>query len=188
MDFMTFLSEVIKSLAWPVTVLLILHLFRESLSKLLLGLTKFRWKELEMEFKDKLNEAKAEAAELPVPQSSTESQLQTPAPTQEDIQLAEIAPRAAIIEAWLKVQSAASKAAAPFATGVASPPPFTRIGLILYQQGIIDSKALNVFNKLRELRNRAAHFEEFTITKEEALDYAKAAESLVQSISTKSKP
>lgn len=173
MDALTFLSEIVKSLAWPVTILVILHLFRESLSKLLLGLTKFRWKELEMEFRDKLNEAKAEAAELPRP--SVESQLQPPQPNQDS-------PRTIIIEAWLKVESVTLKAAASYLSGSVRPVVSKRIGQILHQQGIIDAKALSVFDKLRELRNKAAHFEQFTITMEEALDYAKAAEVLSQTI------
>lgn len=182
LDYLTFWSEVIKALAWPAVATLLIVKLRKPLLDLVPFLRKLKYKEFELEFAKEVAELKADSAERPaidaLPPESTpirESWLQ---------EMATFSPRAAVIEAWLEVETAAVEAASSFWTqpSTASIKNFPRLGEYLLQCNVIDHKQLNTFRKLRELRNKAAHLENLELSEKDVRSYINLATGLAAEI------
>lgn len=181
MDLLTFNAEIIKSIAWPLTVLALVCLLRKPIIELIPLLRKLKWKELELEFKEKVTEVEAKAIEvLPdvKPEDANDPETRT------NLDLVSISPRAAIIETWLSVESAARKAIGHIPG--ARPLSAIHIQRQLRQSDILDPDTDRIFSDLRELRNRAAHHEDFKITEEEARRYTLVGMALARLITVKS--
>jgi hypothetical protein len=176
MDWLTFIAAIVKALAWPLTALAVLILIRRPLLRLIPLLRKLKWKELELEFEQKIIELKSEAAQaLPAPPTRRQLTERTPSRLE---QLAEISPRAAIIEAWIQLEHAASGALSQRLPDVSVTWSSGQIGELLAAHGLLDKNKLEVYNSLRKLRNQAAHHEDFTIPPKTALDYVVLAQAL----------
>lgn len=182
MDILTFLLEAIKSLAWPTAGVIVLLMLRKPVVELIPLLRKLKYKELEIEFSKEVAELKAVATGLEPPkiqeqltQASTEARL---------LNLVSYSTRAAILEAWLEVESAATTIASSFWN---KPPSeifrnYPRLGEYLLQCKIIDRNQLETFNRLRELRNKVAHAEELNLSEKDAESYIELASSLAAHI------
>ena len=180
MDWLSFIAAIVKALAWPLTVLGIFLVLRRPLAGLLPLLARLRFKDLELDFGRRLAEARAEAATLPA------TQLPAPTATNDDalIRLADASPRAAILEAWLRVEAAALTAARRRGTTEPISQLRTPGRLIesLEELGVIDARQAAVFHELRSLRNSAAHALGFEPSPEAARDYVRLAARLEQSL------
>src|SRR6266702_978293 len=107
MDWLTFVSSLVHSLAWPGAVVGIVLLLRRSLNKLLPELNRLKYKDLELDFGRQVAQAKAEVEASPAPRQLPEArQLQLGPDTEYLSALAEISPRAAVLEAWLPLEVA----------------------------------------------------------------------------------
>jgi len=106
MDWLSFFANVIGSLAWPATVLAVVLLLRKKLVEMLPFIRKLKAGPVEAEFEREVKELRAEAREsLPPPEPKL---LETQ--SQRLYQLAQVSPRAAVIEAWQGVEFAAHRA------------------------------------------------------------------------------
>lgn len=88
--------------------------------------------------------------------------------------IAEVSPRAAIIEAWRLIEDAAGRSG--FVQGASIP----RINAALFVNWFVREGKLAVdseaaFDALRDLRNQAAHAPEFSISSAEAQRYLRLA-------------
>ena len=101
------------------------------------------------------------------PKTKAESRLEA---------IADIAPRAAILESWLLVEAAAADVIQKQNLGNlnAYPGPL-RLREILQKGNILNSRQLAVFEQLRKLRNDAVHVPDAQFTKEAALSYIQPA-------------
>ena len=180
MDLLTFLSELIKSLAWPVTAIVLVILLRKSIIELIPLLKRLKYKELELEFSQEVTELKAEAEAIAKEKGE-------PSPSESSDQLLDLvsfSARAAIMEAWIEVESAAVTTASSF-WGVSSSGAFRnmpKLGEYLLQCNVIDQKQLSVFNKLRQLRNKAAHTQDLDLNENDARSYVQLASDLAKHI------
>lgn len=182
MDILTFFSELIKALAWPVTTIALAILLRGPIAELIPLLKRLKYKELELEFSQEVLELKAEVeaiakekGEPPPFVASTPSNL---------LNLVAFSARAAIMEAWLEVESAAAEVASSFWL---QPPSddfryMPRLGEYLLQCNVIDEKQLAVFNKLRDLRNKSAHAINLELSEDDARSYVQMASDLAKHI------
>jgi len=96
------------------------------------------------------------------------------------LQLVEINPRSAILEAWQQVGSAALRAAVErqiklTAAESNSPAAIVRA---LNGRGLLSTEDLALFHDLRALRNQASHARDFTPTTEAALNYIELSSRL----------
>src|SRR5687767_11908013 len=68
-DILQFIAAIVAALAWPLAVVVVALLFRASVGKLIPGLSRLKWKDLELEFKKELAHlsAAAQQAQLPPP-------------------------------------------------------------------------------------------------------------------------
>jgi hypothetical protein len=131
MDWLNFSASVIHSLAWPVAILSALLLLRRELISLMPRIRKVRYKDLEFTLTEQISEAKREINIGPAPLSLPEP-TSTSAATREEAEvgtpsyfesIAEVSPRAALLEAWHYFEASATKAA-------------VRLGLMKAGQGI----------------------------------------------------
>jgi hypothetical protein len=179
MDRLSFIAEVVKALAWPLTVLGIFLALRRPLLALFPLLARLKFKDLELDFGRRLAEASAEAAALrggrgDAVESGDDALLG----------LAAAAPRAAILEAWLRLESASLDAARRLGTGEPASHLRSPMRLIesLEEHGVIDARQAAVFHELRSLRNSAAHALGFEPGADVARDYVRLAARLEQSL------
>lgn len=161
MDWLTFIVEIIKALAWPSAVTLIAFNFKNEISKLLLRISKLKHKDTEIEFAEgveKLIEENKEQGQKLSPPDETD-----PLHTQYETltRLAEISPRAAVIEAFRVIEVAAFDALQEHKMPQIRNP--VKALSILRENMILSEQDYRQFELLRHLRNKAAHDEEFSL-------------------------
>ena len=100
MDWLSFIAAIVKALAWPLTALGIFLVLRRPLLALVPLLARLKFKDFELDFGRRLAEVSAEAARLPSVRAGN-------AADEALLRLAPVAPRAAILEAWLRLEAAA---------------------------------------------------------------------------------
>ncbi len=182
MDVLTFLSELVKAVAWPATVIVLVVLLRKPIVELIPLLHRLKYKELELEFSQEISELKTEVEAIA--KEKGEEAPSTASTSSNLLSLVAFSTRAAIMEAWLEVESASVAVASSF--WGKSPNETLRnmpkLGEYLLQCNVIDGKQLSVFNKLRQLRNKAAHAQELDLSENDARSYVELATDLAQHI------
>lgn len=178
MDILTFIAKLADSLAWPLVVVITLILLRRPLSELLPQVKKLRYKELEAEFGREVAQIdekvsselpeKVQAAPLP---ESAESKL---------LNLAGIAPNAAVLEAWKSIEESARSLIAQrgHQLDADSATPYFLIERVLSRGGILEPAKIKIFRDLRLLRNKVAHAEDFPLSSRQAAEYVRVAMTL----------
>lgn len=182
MDLLTFIAELVKALGWPVAVVIIVLVLRRPIAALIPLLQRLKYKDLELEFGRAVEEIKAEAVHE-LPPSTTHKAL--PTGTEERItKLAEISPRAAVLEAWRTVENLlmqiAQRRLPPDEGGKLI--PYKTISLLERDETLSPGLG-SLLRDLRGLRNQAAHAPDFALSLESALEYASLAERAVQQLS-----
>jgi len=176
MSVLEFVASVVRSLAWPTAVVVILLVLRKPLAALIPLLERLKFRGLELDFRKQVHEVAAEADEaLP----ALPPQVAEPASDIE--QLAQVSPRAAVVESWLSVETAASNALQRRLPSI-SPTDLKyqpRLAQSLRQANILSPKQLSLFDELRQLRNAAVHVPNLTLTPSTAMEYARTARRLV---------
>lgn len=108
MDGLTFTSNLIASLAWPIATIVIVALLRTPLAKLVVLLKRLKWNELEMDFTEEFEqlEVLAEAAKLPPasPPSVEPFKIVSTDIRTAMVELAMKAPSVAVRNAWRKLE------------------------------------------------------------------------------------
>lgn len=180
MDWLTFSVELIKALIWPLLVVIILIIIRKPLSELVPYLKKLKLGELEAEFEKTVRQIKDNMDQEPALKSKKTAALIPPAETERLYQLAEIAPNAAVLEAWKKLELAAKELIARrgYELDYNIAAPYRLIERILEKTQLIELKKVKVFNELRKLRNKIAHAADFEISFDQAKEYIALANSL----------
>lgn len=178
MDWLTFISKIVEATAWPGMLLAVLLIIRKELPAIARSLRKLKFKDVELEFGEAAK-AVASAAKDAVPPSSPDVRL-AGQPKEEMAQrlssIAELAPRAAILEAWLQVEAAAVDVVRKrTSTSLTSMPGPMRLRDSLVRAEVLSSKQVAIFENLRTLRNEAVHFPDAQFTKESVASYIEAA-------------
>lgn len=182
MSALTFIAELVKTLAWPVTVMILVWLLRKPIRELVPLLTRLKYKDFEVEFGRHMAELKAEASEELPPREPVAAGVGEEGALNE---LAKLSPRAAITEAWRQVEVAALQAARRSDISL-SPTEVTTTRVIrsLEQCRLIDAGKIALLHDLRGLRNQAAHAPDFAISTEAALDYIQLARRMREYLET----
>lgn len=169
MDGYQFLSSIVSSLvslAWPAAVFGSVYLFREKLKELL-PLLRMKYKDFDVSFR--LEQAEKEAAMRPVPADAA------PEPTPEEAdkfeQIAEVSPRAAILEARTDVEEGLRSLAKTSNLLTSRVQSFLGLTRLLRSRGVIDPAISSLLDDLRVLGNNAAHNSETEFSKEDAMRY-----------------
>jgi len=180
-DFLSFLSSAIQSLAWPAAAVIIAILFAGPIKRLIPLLRKLKYKELELDFAEKLEKAEedAEAAELP-PTAPVALAAQEAGPESEErrllIQLARSSPRAAIAEAWRQLEHDVRGALQQ--RGISVPPNVMRMLEVARKNEVLPERVMGLIADLRGLRNEAVHGLNFEIDVARAIEYIELVERI----------
>ncbi|NHN37199.1 hypothetical protein G8764_07850 [Pseudomaricurvus alcaniphilus] len=177
MDKLTFVSEIVKAIAWPVSAVIAMLILRKPIVELVPLMKKIKYKEIELEFSRDLMNLKAEVQLSSTKEMIKEEDIERDARMQNVLSLST---RSAIMEAWLELEASAIEAAVSLWDD--SPTNALRnmhiIGESLVRNGVLDSQQLKIFNKLRELRNKSAHVAELYLSESDAKEYIKMARNL----------
>ncbi|MGC7893562.1 hypothetical protein [Vibrio anguillarum] len=175
MDKYTFIVEMTKALAWPLTIGGGLFLLRKPLIALAPFMRKLKYKELEMEFSEQVQALKSEA------NIQEKEEVDTPA-----MNILSFSTRAAVLEAWMELESASASKAASF-WSTSNTTPFKgnlKLGSYLHQCGVFNDQQLRSFNELRHLRNQLVHSDVTNLNENDAKAYITVASNLVKQIAS----
>lgn len=184
MNAFSFTAEVIKALAWPVAVVLVALMIRKPVIELLPFLRRLKYKEIEFEFSKELAQLKSEVVASEAANSPKTSPAAEGATNNRLLNLASISTSAAILEAWAELESVSIAVASAFWNEASNDvfKSYPKLGEYLLQCKVIDQKQLAIYNKLRELRNKAAHAIDLNLTESEARTYVELAAALAAHI------
>jgi hypothetical protein len=180
MDWLTFISKFVDALAWPMVVLIVFFTFKDKLAELIPFLRKLKIKDIEAEFGAGLREVGQKLAIAPIPASEAVPESKQESPRDQLVRLAENAPRAAVLEAWLLVEHSAVRLiqranVADRSLRMVGP---TIIRKYLDKTEIVTPDQRESFTKLRDLRNKVVHLAEVTLPLDEVISYVDLALSL----------
>ncbi|WP_374472180.1 hypothetical protein [Arenimonas sp.] len=160
MNWLEFIASLVSATAWPICLLVFFLLLKPEVPTLVNGLRRLKYRDLELEF-EKTSKAIAEQTKehIPAPDRPVTIAGQSGEDASRRLSyVSDFAPRSAIIEAWLLVESAAIDALrrSNAMTAKSSPGPM-RLRDHLVKAGFLDPKQQAVFEQLRMLRNEAVH-------------------------------
>lgn len=182
-----FVASLASSLSWPIVIVAMMLLFRTQLSSLLGNIAgriptvseitgpgnialKF-----EQELKEVKDDLPPEVHETATRDKDEDIGGESPGSANSFLTrieaLAEISPRAAILEAYLRVETAAAKVVAEYAPQVRRGP----IHSMLLRVDAVPHYLVTAAAGLSRLRNEAAHAEDFSIPVETVREYAATA-------------
>lgn len=164
MNWLQFVASVAGSLAWPVTVIAVVVLLRTQLRRVLLTLTRLRYKDLEVDFGRELKEVERKARAIDVTPTGPPPQPATAPKNAAQIlaeaeRLAQDFPEPAVALAWSAVEDELMGAVMRLAISPDYPPLNSALqnARLLTEQGAIDQSTLDILNRMRNLRNMAVH-------------------------------
>jgi hypothetical protein len=174
MDILTFISNVISSIAWPATILFLVYLFRSQLGGLLHLVSSLKYKDIELQFGNQLKRI----GDTNLPQKN--QRHRQPLEFQRVSRLAELSPRAAVLESWVNVELAALGTARSLMQDDVQNKTLSYQAIrALERSGRLDPTAVSMLRDLRALRNQAAHAPDFAISTDSAIEFADASDRLV---------
>ncbi|GDY11354.1 hypothetical protein LBMAG53_02310 [Planctomycetota bacterium] len=174
MDLLAGIAAILTAIAWPTAVIVTVVLLRRPLRELLTSLRALKVNDLvEASF----------GADVAALQQAAGPDAPQPA-NDELLRLARISPRAAVLEAWIRLEFAARAAlkrrgANLTADELRAP---IRLAGALGEHGLLPPRRLAVFDELRHLRNAATHAERFRLEPESAAGYAALAQGLADTL------
>jgi len=186
MDWLTFISKLIGDLAWPAVVIVLIWYLRPHLGSLAK-----RLEELSLpggasaKFRKELEEAKEQAApvlDFGTPRIDTRhTTIQAPMGGEDQfIQLAAMFPEAAISQSYQEIERIIGDHAAGINLRRDRPMEVVRH---LQELGLVDRATVGLFNRLRVLRNEAAHNGgRLRLSLDEAIEYRALCRSLADAL------
>ena len=166
--------KLIETIAWPTTVIWLGYLFRSELRQLLGRLESLKYKDAEAKFNQQLREAEkvAPPASRKLAVSWEKASARGVVTQYEQFRrIAEVSPRAAILEAWLDVEAAVYAAAERAKLEVRGQTNVHSLARNLMSLGKVPEDVMPFFEQLRRLRNNAAHLPDFVLDEGEANKY-----------------
>jgi hypothetical protein len=179
-QFTASLVQSIASLAWPAAIVVAVWLFRDKLTELL-PLLRFRYKDLDVSFR--LDQAEQEAAQLPPPRPAAEQP--TPEERSRFEQIADLSPRAAILELRNDLEEAIRRFFERHADmdNRTNLPMVTMLRL-MRKNGWIDAQTSALLDDLRAIGNNAAHSSTSQFSKSDALRFRALVEDVLPRLQT----
>jgi hypothetical protein len=155
MNWLQFLASLVSSLAWPIAVIVFVILLRIPITRVLLTLTRLKYKELELDFGRELKQLEQEAKAINI----TPQQPKSIAPTKRDsLQLLEEAtrlaqdfPESAVVVGWQAVEGELMSAVMRVRDSA------LKNAQLLTDQNRIDDRTLAILDRMRILRNKVVH-------------------------------
>ncbi len=177
MEWLTFfssiVSSIVSSIAWPVSIIFLVYLLREPISRLINLLKKIQYKDIEFEFGEDVHELKTRFAKS---LSSTFGD-QTPFDKDPWRKLAVTSPGVCISQAYRELEDAGVSAVQRRHPDLSIKDlrKWSRVLDVLLEDRAIDEEKFYILRELRMLRNQAKRSEDSELTIDDAIGYAEAA-------------
>ena len=191
MNWLDFVSSVIRSLAWPATITFLVVLLRAPVTRVLLTLTHLKYKDLELDFGRELKQLEKQARAVgvaPQPLKSISSRKRDSSQLLDEAgRLGQDFPEPAIAVGWQAVEDELMAAVARLAISPDFPPYNSAIknAEILKEEEAIDQPTFDLLNRMRNLRNMAVHGGHGTsIRADEAAEFLALAKGIVEKLRT----
>lgn len=167
------------SVAWPIAVVVIVCLLRPHLQKLIDRLEKAETKWGNLTFSKAIDDIRARLLTIEGTVTCDESQQELDEPATEEL----YAPVAEVMSAWGEVESLCRQLLAKNEVHV--PRTWRALGSRLKRYHLIDSEHAAVLDKLRQVRNIAAHGSPDTVSAHDAQEYVILADRVTRYLSQK---
>lgn len=171
MDWLQFIAAMTASLAWPIALIAVFLIVRRPLMARLPDLESLEWKDFRFRFGRRVHELATQTRQALV---DTEAASAPPLDGERHrLQLAEISPRAAILEAWIELEGAAATALKQRGADVTRQElqQPSRLADALVTAGLLGGAQAGLLSELRRLRNAAAHASDPKITADTAREF-----------------
>ncbi len=170
------LIKLIDTLIWPLVTIALGFMFRGEIRKMLMRINKFKYKDLEATFEKELSKIEHSSQKLP---EKVTSNIASYRKMYDDtyyrlIQISDVSPRAAISEAWRELELATSSLMIAFGYQPNNVQMSKVFRNILYDNEY-PSSIYQDYKRLRDLRNKAVHAEDFEISQIESERYIRTA-------------
>jgi hypothetical protein len=184
MDLLTFISNIVASIAWPISLFLVILLLKKEIKEIIPSLQKLKYKDFELGFGKKLEsiEQKADNENLPSP---PEKLIPIESTNDTINQIINGSPRLVIIEAFSFLENEIRTTS--MRLNIAQDKSFGVHKSLkkMQENNIISSGVYSIFNQLRSLKNQAEHELEIEISATEAELYTKQVLRLANAIKSK---
>lgn len=170
---MDHLVEIIKALAWPVAVIWMSFIFRSEVRGLLSRVSSFKYKGVEASFAKILEKAESDAKNIESPAKNQDEDSEN-SQVEQLLRISEVSPRAAVVEAWTLIETAAMKNGLVVDSAIKRTNP-KMILSHLEASGKFSSESIHLLNELRIIRNKASHLPDFAVTQSDAERYLELA-------------
>lgn len=178
--------NLLNVIAWPLVVLSLGITFKKSINDILNRLRGAKYKDIEIDFQQKLIEseeiiakANAENHQLPIKATAMSTDFLNNIKN-----LSEVSPRSLIIESWLQLETVINNLSKENFQG--SPKQILNINSLVDNK-IIDKNDMDVYKNIRNMRNNVLHNYDFKIRSNEAIEYALLVYRLMENIKNKVK-
>ncbi len=190
MDLMTFVSEIIKAIVWPITFILAIWMLRHIFKSILPNIKTLKYKDFEADFTKDLERAEMEARLVNLPPEEEAQKINvgfSESATDKYRRLSEISPRVAVIEAWRDVELALTAAASVY--DFDNPqndrsPNLNSVMERLTSEGQLDPGERDFLQYMRQLRNEASH-RDIDLRSDQAYRYAMLASQMTAALNKK---
>jgi hypothetical protein len=171
---MEHLIQLLDVLVWPSVVLFVIFVFRGSLQELFSFIEKIKYKDFEVSFHNRLKK---------IPEEVGFDLENLPEGDVRFVKLLEASPSAAVMEAWIDIESAARKKVQELApTKTTFRNILQRPVLYLEHIGALTPSTAKALRELQALRNDVAHTRDRELSKEDALSYISISAAMLKKI------
>jgi hypothetical protein len=180
LDKLQFISSLLGTLAWPLTLIGAVLLVRKPLLALLPSLRSLEYDKLKVQFGEQLEKAEADLSKLPTVIPAAPSLDNASAERFEAT--ANVAPNLAVLQAWFDVEAELKSAAVKVGIEFKRSSPLDA-ARSLQREGLLDEQTAELMRDLRNMRNLAVHPDEARpITFEQAQRYKLVADRIISAL------
>ena len=182
MDWLTFIVEISKAWAWPITAIGLFLLLKKAIPILVERLHSLKYGAFEAKFAEK-------SATIAESISKASLQLDVAQPESDEtklLHLAQQSPRAAIVETWVQLEQKLLELSNKSHTSEDK----MNVGemvRILHQNKTINTETLKAVEGLRQLRNLAVHAPSKDLSSQKALDFVTLAQAILWTLDNQPK-
>ena len=151
MDWLTFTSNLISSIAWPLSVFSVALLFRSELRGLFTSIKKLKWKDVEAEFGDEVEQIREEIKSVESDPDYVDSPVE-----EKLVRLIETHPHLAVLEGWKTLERSITNLSTKKLGTDRSRPIQVHIEALAKSE-LLPKAMANAISNIREVRNKAAH-------------------------------
>lgn len=168
------LVKLIVGIAWPAAVVWVAYLFKGELRSLMSRISQIKYKDAVANFANKMEQAETTASSIPHVPANSPPQPEISSKLESLRRIADVSPRAAIMEAWVLVEDSAARSGHIQGTTV---PRVNARSFVedLIAGGKLPAESGLLIEQMRKIRNQAAHLPDFVISQDEADRYLQLA-------------